>query len=117
MAGGARLPLATLAVSPFGVVLGVARPTRVLASLAAHGLQPAATLLLEDHAPAAAFQRHARISMQSIVHWVTSAKCATKLGPTFRGAPLAVLDHRVELPENLVGRARGIGATTRQAAW
>ena len=98
---GALLALAELARRRLGLVLALARPERVERELARHGIHPQLTLHYADHAelppPPAALLARAPVEA-----WLTTAKCATKLGSSYAGAPLLVLEQRVELPPELV---------------
>lgn len=85
-----------------GLVLGIARPDRVRRLLAAHGIRPAVERLFGDHAGGGRFRCGSRFRAPSVDLWLTTAKCATKLGSHYAGAPLFVLDHRVELPDALI---------------
>jgi tetraacyldisaccharide-1-P 4'-kinase len=91
-----------------GVVLGVARPERVLAGLARGGVRPVDTVLLADHASAEAFRRRERgLGAAGVEAWLTTSKCATKLGDSFGGAPLLVMRRCVEVPSALVDALLG----------
>jgi tetraacyldisaccharide 4'-kinase len=106
---GALLTLAELARRRLGLVLALARPERVERELARHGVHPQLTLQYADHAelppPPAALLARAPVAA-----WLTTAKCATKLGPSYAGAPLLVLEQRVELPPELVEICTGRAA-------
>jgi tetraacyldisaccharide 4'-kinase len=80
-----------------GVVLAIARPERVLRSLAALGITPSAQRLFVDHARPVPARRRARVDA-----WLTTAKCATKLGAAFEGAPVWTLRHAIRLPNELI---------------
>ena len=84
-----------------GVVLAIARPERVLRSLAAHGIVPQVVELHPDHA------RIPEPGPAAVEAWLTTPKCATKLACRRGGAPVWVLDHRVELPAEVVALASG----------
>jgi tetraacyldisaccharide 4'-kinase len=92
-----------------GVVLAVARPGRVLDTLAAHGIDPAVTRLFADHAlPRRCAGR------DSVDIWLTTPKCATKLDAIYDGAPVAVLRRTLALPEGLLARCvEAIGSFRR----
>jgi len=104
---GARTPsgklvgVEALASLRLGVTLAIARPERVLRELAEHGIHPATVRLSADHA-----QPAANGSIPSgLDAWLTTDKCKTKLGNELSGAPVWVLERRVELPSALVERA------------
>jgi tetraacyldisaccharide 4'-kinase len=95
---GRTLTLASLREMRLGLVLAVARPGRIVRSLRARGIEPVETRLFSDHAvPHPAGSRGRRVDA-----WLTSSKCATKLGETYDGAPLFVVDHRLEVPARVV---------------
>jgi hypothetical protein len=62
-----------------------------------HGIHPARVELASDHAVPRAPARPGGVD-----GWLTTAKCATKLGRAFAGAPVWTLAHRVRLPDALV---------------
>jgi len=95
---GRTFTLAALRAMRLGLVLAVARPGRIVRSLRARGIEPVETRLFSDHAvPRPAGSRGRRVDA-----WLTSSKCATKLGEAYDGAPLFVLDHRLEVPASVV---------------
>jgi tetraacyldisaccharide 4'-kinase len=96
---GRPLTFSELRGARVGVVLAVARPDRVLRTLAASGIRPAVTRLFADHALP---QR--RASHDAVDLWLTTPKCATKLDPTYDGAPVVVLRRTLALPDALVAR-------------
>jgi len=84
-----------------GFVCAVARPERVIAALRARGIEPIETRLFGDHTvPAGVAATHRRAAAVDL--WVTTAKCRTKLSTLYRGAPVAVLEHRLGLTPALV---------------
>lgn len=95
---GQALTFAALREMRLGLVLAVARPERIVRSLRARGIEPVETRLFSDHA----VPRPARSRGRPVDAWLTSSKCATKLGETYDGAPLFVLDHRLEVPPRIV---------------
>jgi tetraacyldisaccharide 4'-kinase len=93
--------LSSLTGTRLGVVLAIARPDRVIRSLFAHGIVPVETHLFRDHAvPRRRPIRAGRSPRPDI--WLTTPKCAAKMGPTYEGAPLVVLQQRLTLPEPLL---------------
>jgi tetraacyldisaccharide 4'-kinase len=109
-AGGSEISLAGLRATAFGVVLTVARPARVLGSLARRGLHPAAILDFGDHAcPTAAELARAAGRKQRVKAWLATPKCAVKLPLEIAGSPVLALDHRLELPKELVDWALSRG--------
>jgi tetraacyldisaccharide 4'-kinase len=109
VAGGEPVRLGALTARSVGVVLAIAHPERVLRALAAHGIRPTELRLFVDHGvprprPPAAVSRFTasppRVAVPEL--WLATAKCATKLGTSFEGAPVYVLAHRLQLPASLV---------------
>ena len=98
-ATGRDVPLSPLAACRVGLVLAIARPERVTTALAEQGIVPAAIRLFPDHSVP---PRPANVRVDA---WLTTPKCATKLGSSYGGAPLVVLRQRLTLPDGLVGVA------------
>lgn len=96
---GELITLDALRGRRLGLVLAIARPDRVLRTLAAHGIEPQVVELHADHA------RIPQPGAAAVDGWLTTAKCATKLGSCRGGAPVWVLDHRVDLPPEVVALA------------
>ena len=97
--GGRALSLASLAGTRVGVVLAIARPERVLRCLSASGIHPVATRLFADHAR----PRARGLGLRDAVDvWLTTPKCATKLGAHFEGANVVVLRRELSLPDGLL---------------
>jgi len=100
---GSEAPLYDFAGTVFGLVLTIARPDRVVRTLASRGLRPAAVIAFADHAhPTAAELERAARKGPPVEAWLTTPKCAVKLPPVIGGSPVFVLDHRVEVPDALV---------------
>lgn len=116
--GGAWLEPAELAGLRLGLVLALARPDRVERELARLGVFPQLTALYADHAPLRA-PRARRFHSTRVDAWLTTAKCATKLGSRFAGAPLLVLEQGVTLPRELleICRGRASGAALRRGVF
>jgi tetraacyldisaccharide 4'-kinase len=100
---GRAIALSELRGVELGLLLAIARPDRVVRSLAQRGLHAAATIELTDHAspPVAALER-AAARTRPVEAWLTTPKCAVKLPPRVGKAPVLALDHRIELPKALV---------------
>jgi tetraacyldisaccharide 4'-kinase len=106
-ASGETVSLASLSDRPVGVVLTVARPERVLRALGRAGILPVETRLFRDHAtPRALRPRGGGPEV-----WLTTEKCATKLGTTYDGAAVLVLQGRLSPPEAIVRRALSLRAS------
>ena len=103
---GSRVSLSELAGLTVGLVLAIARPDRVERALRARGIVPTTVKFFLDHSVPAARSRHwegrARAVSAGVDAWLTTSKCATKLGDRYDGAPVWVLDHRVSLPPDLI---------------
>lgn len=109
--GPGVLSLGSLASIRVGFVSAIARPERVLLALRGRAIEPVEIRLFGDHGvPAARGGRR----VPAVDVWLTTKKCATKLGAFYDGAPLAVLDHRLTLPSDLVEAA--LGGIARAAA-
>lgn len=97
-ASGELVSLRDLGRLRVGVVLAIARPERVLEGLHAEGIAPDAVRLFADHST----PDRARAPDPDVAVWLTTGKCATKLGPTYAGRPLLALEHRVSLSDGLL---------------
>jgi tetraacyldisaccharide 4'-kinase len=71
-----------------GLACALARPRRLLRSLARHGITPVVTALAGDHRPIAA-----RALRHPVDLWLATAKCALHMPPV--RAPLATIQHDV----------------------
>jgi tetraacyldisaccharide 4'-kinase len=100
---GTLLPWSVLAATRIGVLLGVARPERILCTLGSRGIRPAAVSLLADHAPPGAFAV-AAASHPRPDAWLVTSKCRVKLAATLCGAPVLEIEHELELPPALQKR-------------
>jgi tetraacyldisaccharide 4'-kinase len=100
---GQSCPLRALVTERVGVVLAIARPERVVQALEAAGLRPQSIELLPDHAtPRAA---GSPLGVRAVDLWLTTAKCASKKGRLYKGAPVWTLKHRANLPPELIDLA------------
>jgi len=104
------VPNAELRASNLGLLLAVGRPERIVRSLARRGIVPARALILSDHGNPPPFSAVGGAvgagSGRRIDAWLTTSKCATKLGQCFGGAPVWTLRHALTLPEALAGLCR-----------
>jgi tetraacyldisaccharide 4'-kinase len=80
-----------------GLACALARPQRLLRSLARHGIHPVATAFAGDHRPITA-----RALRHPVDLWLASAKCALHMAAA--GAPLATLQHDVACSPTLAAR-------------
>jgi tetraacyldisaccharide 4'-kinase len=102
---GASVELAALAEARVGVVLAMARPERFVRSLAAHGVVPVASRLFPDHAvPRPSHSGTGTGTGRPVDAWLTTPKCATKLGAYFEGARVVVVRQDLALPEKLLAQ-------------
>jgi tetraacyldisaccharide 4'-kinase len=99
------LPWSALAGLRLGLMLSLARPVRVLDSLARRGLAPTVVVRAGDHGPvgADALRRAPPVDL-----WIATAKCAFHARPVLQsvwsGRPIGVLEHIVALGPELCGR-------------
>jgi tetraacyldisaccharide 4'-kinase len=104
--GSRALPLDAAAHGRVGLLAAVARPERIVASLASRGIRPVEIRVFGDHRALPEHRWRARRDT-AIDFWVTTGKCATKLGSSYEGKPVWTLKHRLALPPKLVDRAAG----------
>ena len=95
-ARGDRWSVAELARRRVGLFVAIARPGRVEGALRELGIAPRATIALADHAIPGA-RDLARAAGFEVDAWLTTARCAVKLPATMGGAPVLVLDHRLDV--------------------
>jgi tetraacyldisaccharide-1-P 4'-kinase len=94
------IPWSELAPLRIGLFVALARPRRITASLARHGVTPAVVVTLADHAAPSPIPLARRLASTPVGLWLASPKCATRLDAA--GIPHATLDHDVILDESLV---------------
>jgi tetraacyldisaccharide 4'-kinase len=88
-----------------GLIVGIARPDRVVRALARSGVRPARVISLADHAAAGTFQSHERAAARSGAEaWLVTGKCRAKLGERFAGAPVYTVTREIRLPPALEQR-------------
>lgn len=94
-----------------GLLLGLARPDRILRALRLRGVDPDVRLLFADHAiPSASFMQKAARAAESfrLEAWLATSKCKTRLPPRVGRAPVLELRQELALSESafdvLVGR-------------
>jgi tetraacyldisaccharide 4'-kinase len=104
---GRLIPWSTLAPLRLGLFVALARPARLLVSLARRDIVPSRTFRVPDHglpgsprSPALA----ALASAPGVDLWLATAKCAVHLEAA--GIPHAVLEHTVELDAPLLRTLR-----------
>jgi len=106
-ADGERMSIDRLRAMRLGLVLGVARPERILEALSENGIEPCTTRLYADHSPMT--QIGETYSPRPPEAWLTTAKCATKLAERLAGAAVLTLDHRLSVPDALLERVAALG--------
>jgi tetraacyldisaccharide 4'-kinase len=95
-ASGDRWSLAELGRRRVGLFVAIARPGRIEAALRDAGIDPRPVIALADHAIPGA-RDHARAARFEVDAWLTTARCAVKLPAAMGGAPVLVLDHRLDV--------------------
>ena len=76
-------------------------------SLARAGIRPAETRLFADHALPERPRRKPTVDL-----WLTSAKCAAKVGADHGGVPVFVLEHELRVPQGLLSAVLLTGPAT-----
>jgi tetraacyldisaccharide 4'-kinase len=110
---GRLVPMVELAATRLGLALGMARPERVIEALGHRGVAPALVMLARDHdAPP-----RPGPGQPGVVAWLTTAKCSTKLGDYWSGAPVWVLERRLRLPPELAAFWGGAHACDSARSW
>jgi tetraacyldisaccharide 4'-kinase len=104
--GAQRIPPGEVAHRRVGLLAAVARPERIVTALEARGIRPVEVRFFGDHRALPERRRHARREAP-VDLWITTGKCATKLGTRYEGRPVWKLEHRLVLPSELVDRALG----------
>ncbi|MFT3773666.1 MAG: tetraacyldisaccharide 4'-kinase [Minicystis sp.] len=105
---GRHRSLEDLASARIGLLVAIARPGRIIEALASAGVRPAEVVALGDHAVPDRGDLE-RAGRARVAAWVTTARCATKLPRWIGGAPVLVLEHRLEVGELAVAVSRGTG--------
>lgn len=98
---GELLSVAALRGRRLGLLLAIARPERVLRQLRAEGVEPEVVELRADHG------RFSEPRPSGVEAWLTTPKCATKLGSRHGGAPVWVLERELLVPAALLGLVLG----------
>ena len=108
------LDLRALTSLRYGLVTAIARPSRVAASLLAVGSAPRVTLALGNHGALTPADEARAVSLgaaQGVELWVATEKGPLLDATALGGRPVALLRHRVELPDSLRRRLRWLAAT------
>ena len=99
-----------LATLRLGLVVALARPDRIVASMARRGIVPWAIVRAPDHG---AIPLRALRACRDVDLWIATPKCALHARPALQavfggrsGPPLGVLDHTVALGPRLAERLR-----------
>lgn len=104
LSDGTFLSVADLCCRKIGLVLAIARPFRVIEALTALGVRLARIELFGDHEVPSERRVGPPVDL-----WLSTAKCATKLQPSYNGAPVAALEHRLTLPPDLLRAVCSLG--------
>jgi hypothetical protein len=106
--GGTLLTWRVLGAVRVGVVSALARPDRLLRSLARRGVVPRAVVCGRDHGPLGARARRLLSRAKGVDLWLATPKCALHAARSSPELPLAVLDYEVALHPALRNRLRGL---------
>jgi tetraacyldisaccharide 4'-kinase len=113
---GFRVEPRALGRKRVGLILGIGHPERLVRALQDRGVFPARVIRLADHAGWRTFQRHERLARaEPVDFWLTTAKCATKLGSSYGGRQLWVVESTLELPIALRARLETLPPTRPSA--
>jgi tetraacyldisaccharide 4'-kinase len=86
-----------------GLLLGLARPDRVVTALAHRAIHPATTIVFGDHdVPRLADLTRAVTAAGPLDAWLTTAKCATRLPAAIGHTPVLALDYELVPPQRLI---------------
>ncbi|GMV13784.1 MAG: hypothetical protein AMXMBFR56_20080 [Polyangiaceae bacterium] len=107
---GELLSVAALRGRRLGLALAIARPERVLRDLRAQGVEPELVATQADHG------RFPAPHASDVEAWLTTPKCATKLGSRHGGAPVWVLERPLIVPPALLGLVLGSGEASQERA-
>ena len=115
MRHGAVFPIEELRGTRYGLVAGLARPSRVVRLLAEAPVHsaPRATLWLGNHGPLLPeddASARALSEAEGLDLWVATEKGPLLEAATFGGRPLAFLRHHVELPPTVRERLDALAA-------
>jgi tetraacyldisaccharide 4'-kinase len=100
---GSLLTWETIRCARVGLLLALARPDRLLRSLARRGVYPGAVVRVPDHGPLSRRARSAMHRAWDVDVWLATAKCAFH-APEGLASRVAALDHRIELSRALRSR-------------
>ncbi|MGH7440647.1 MAG: tetraacyldisaccharide 4'-kinase [Polyangiaceae bacterium] len=92
-----------------GLVCALARPERVLRRLACQGVFPSVVLRTRDHGPGARAHGEGPPPGPRVDLWLATSKCAQHVAKFGFCRPLAVLEHSVELPADVVAALTAVG--------
>lgn len=96
-----------------GLVCALARPERVLRSLAGVGISPAAVVRARDHGPGAMAPGVRPPPGIRVDLWLATAKCVQHFAKSGKFQPIAVLEHSVELPVDSVAALTAVSEGNR----
>ncbi len=106
--GGGLMTWKVLGATRVGLVTALARPDRLVRSLAGRGVAPRAVVCGRDHGPLGARARRRVVDARGIDLWLATPKCALHVMLELPGLAVAVLDHSVALHPALRNRLRGV---------
>ena len=106
--GGGLMTWKALGSTRVGLITALARPERLLRSLARRGVFPRAVVSGRDHGPVGARARRLVARVRGVDLWLATAKCALHAARELPWIPVAVLDHSVALDGALRNRLRGV---------
>jgi tetraacyldisaccharide 4'-kinase len=111
--GAELLGWETLRPLRVGLVCALARPERVLWSLAGVGIFPAALVRTRDHGPGPLAPGVRPPPGVRLDLWLATAKCAQHVAKSGKFRPIAVLEHSAELPVDLVAALTAVSEGNR----
>lgn len=112
------LPWPAVRALRVGLLTALARPERIMRTLAARGVVPRATVSTRDHGPFGGRARRraaAEARDHGIDMWLATPKCALHAARDLPALRVAVVDHLVTLHPSLRKRLRDIASSDAQA--
>ncbi len=106
--GGGLMTWKVLSAIPVGLLTALARPDRLVRSLARHGVVPRAVICGRDHGPLGARAGRQVAGNDEVELWLATPKCALHAARELPGVPVAILDHSVTLHAALRNALRGV---------
>jgi tetraacyldisaccharide 4'-kinase len=106
--GGGLMTWEVLGATSVGLIAALARPERLLRSLASQGVVPRVVVRGRDHGPLGARACRLAAKRHGVDLWLATPKCALHAAQELPGVPVAILDHTVALPSALRNALRGV---------